>query len=409
VGNGTTLSNSNSVWQKIVKDTWDRGCFFNVNDDKELPNAIFEPTAEFDDAGHSTTVEPHGQIMPELPVSDTIRQLASRFFPGRDPPPKFSITLNVDLTTKKGSSSSTLHNSSPSLQFTAATLSDSEPAPQEASAFDLAELPETEGGCRVGRKIPFQSTVRSTSISIDNEPQLASDFLAAVITHQQAGPPTQEQVESGKKAKAVAPATTEGLQCSIRLDEIITPWQASPPTAKQLGRKAKTLTSITTGGLRRSNRLNKAVTHQQAAPTTTLDPGKRKRGRKAKTLTPVTTESLRCSSILNETVTHQQATAPTSEPAKKCARKAKTLTLVTIEGLRRSRRLNERVIHQQVTPPTLGPVKKKHGIKAKTLPPVTAKGLRQSSRLSEANNGNKHEELADVKGKPRGRSCKKPF
>ncbi|CAO2043451.1 unnamed protein product [Urochloa humidicola] len=43
VGNGTTLSNSNSVWQKIVKDSWDRGCFFNVNDDKELPNAIFEP------------------------------------------------------------------------------------------------------------------------------------------------------------------------------------------------------------------------------------------------------------------------------------------------------------------------------------------------------------------------------
>ncbi|AQK94366.1 P-loop containing nucleoside triphosphate hydrolase superfamily protein [Zea mays] len=27
VGNGTTLFNSNSVWQKIVKDTRDRGCF----------------------------------------------------------------------------------------------------------------------------------------------------------------------------------------------------------------------------------------------------------------------------------------------------------------------------------------------------------------------------------------------
>nr|XP_034604797.1 probable helicase MAGATAMA 3 [Setaria viridis] len=39
---------NNSVWQKIVKDSWDRGCFFNVSDDKELPNAIFEPT-EVDD------------------------------------------------------------------------------------------------------------------------------------------------------------------------------------------------------------------------------------------------------------------------------------------------------------------------------------------------------------------------
>lgn len=185
MGNGTTLSNSNSVWQKIVKDTWDRGCFFNVNDDKELPNAIFEPTVEFDDAGDSAKLEPQGQTIPELPVIDTILQLASQFFPGRDLPQKFSITLNVDLTTKKGSSSRTLHNSSPSLQLTAASVSDSEPAHQHDSANDPVELPATEDRHRVSRKISFQNTARSTSISIDNEPRLAFDFLSVVNTHQQ--------------------------------------------------------------------------------------------------------------------------------------------------------------------------------------------------------------------------------
>jgi hypothetical protein len=46
VGNGTTLFNSNSVWQKIVKDTRDRG-FFNATDEKELLNAIFKPAVEY--------------------------------------------------------------------------------------------------------------------------------------------------------------------------------------------------------------------------------------------------------------------------------------------------------------------------------------------------------------------------
>ncbi|KAL6652176.1 hypothetical protein ACP70R_011101 [Stipagrostis hirtigluma subsp. patula] len=36
VGNGTTLSISNSIWQKIIKDAEDRGCFFDVSDDKDL-------------------------------------------------------------------------------------------------------------------------------------------------------------------------------------------------------------------------------------------------------------------------------------------------------------------------------------------------------------------------------------
>ncbi|CAL5025815.1 unnamed protein product [Urochloa decumbens] len=414
VGNGTTLSNSNSVWQKIVKDTCDRGCVFSVNNDKELPNAIFQPAIEFDDAGGSAEVEPHGQTIPNLPVTDPIRQLASRFFPGRNLPPKFSITLNVDLTTKKGSSTRNLHNISPSLQLTATTLSDSEAVPQHASATDPIELPETEDGRRVARKSPFQSTARSTSISIDNDPRLASDFLAVAIKHQQAAPPTQGQAKkSGGKAKTFAPVSTGGLQCSIRLREMVTPQEATPPTPKQAkkrGRKAKTLTSTTTEGLRRSSRLNETVTHQQAAPPI-LEPSKKKRGRKAKTFTPATIQSLRRSSRLNETVTHQQAAPPTSEPAKKKrSRKGKTLTPVTVDGLRRSSRLNETVPHQQAAPPTSESAKKKRGRKGKPLPPVTIKGLlRCSSRKNKTNSDSKHEELADVKGKQRGHHCKKPF
>jgi len=47
VGNGTTLFNSNSVWQNIVKDTRDRGCFLNATDEKELLNAIFKLAVEY--------------------------------------------------------------------------------------------------------------------------------------------------------------------------------------------------------------------------------------------------------------------------------------------------------------------------------------------------------------------------
>ncbi|EEC77853.1 hypothetical protein OsI_17109 [Oryza sativa Indica Group] len=50
VGNGTTLSNSKSIWQKIIKDAQDRGCFFDANDDKDLSNAIIKAIIEHDDA-----------------------------------------------------------------------------------------------------------------------------------------------------------------------------------------------------------------------------------------------------------------------------------------------------------------------------------------------------------------------
>ncbi|KAG2574241.1 hypothetical protein PVAP13_7KG314700 [Panicum virgatum] len=65
VGNGTTLSSSNSVWQKIIKDVQDRGCFFDVNDDKDLSNAIVKAIIEQDDAENSEngiTAYKQGQV-----------------------------------------------------------------------------------------------------------------------------------------------------------------------------------------------------------------------------------------------------------------------------------------------------------------------------------------------------------
>ncbi|CAM0903211.1 unnamed protein product [Alopecurus aequalis] len=50
VGNGMTLSNSRSVWQKIVNDARDRGCYFDVNKDKDLSNAVIKAMIELDDA-----------------------------------------------------------------------------------------------------------------------------------------------------------------------------------------------------------------------------------------------------------------------------------------------------------------------------------------------------------------------
>lgn len=67
------MSNSNSIWQKIVMDTWDRGCFFNVKDDKELLNAIFKP--EYSTAAYSlydlfdTSIVQHEIFKVEMPAT----------------------------------------------------------------------------------------------------------------------------------------------------------------------------------------------------------------------------------------------------------------------------------------------------------------------------------------------------
>jgi senataxin len=94
------------------------------------------------------------------------------------------------------------------------------------------------------------------------------------------------------KVKVVAPVTTGGSKCSIRLNEIVTHQQAAPPTpeqAKKCGRKTKPL-QVIIEGLRRSSRLNEKGKHEQVAPS---QKQAKKHGRMAKTLTPVTTEDLR--------------------------------------------------------------------------------------------------------------------
>ncbi|KAJ1292396.1 hypothetical protein BS78_02G387900 [Paspalum vaginatum] len=50
VGNGSTLSKSMSIWQKIVNDACDRGCYFEASDDKDLSNTLTKAIIELDDA-----------------------------------------------------------------------------------------------------------------------------------------------------------------------------------------------------------------------------------------------------------------------------------------------------------------------------------------------------------------------
>ncbi|KXG36929.1 uncharacterized protein LOC8074437 [Sorghum bicolor] len=57
VGNGTTLSNSKSVWQKVVKDARDRGCYFEASDDKDLSNAVVKAIIELDDVENLVKME----------------------------------------------------------------------------------------------------------------------------------------------------------------------------------------------------------------------------------------------------------------------------------------------------------------------------------------------------------------
>ncbi|KAJ6903318.1 hypothetical protein NC651_020731 [Populus alba x Populus x berolinensis] len=48
LGNERTLSNSQSIWEKLVHDAKERNCFFNADEDKDLAKAILEVKKEFD-------------------------------------------------------------------------------------------------------------------------------------------------------------------------------------------------------------------------------------------------------------------------------------------------------------------------------------------------------------------------
>lgn len=40
LGNGATLSNSDSIWKKLIIDAKNRDCFYNADEDDELSQAI---------------------------------------------------------------------------------------------------------------------------------------------------------------------------------------------------------------------------------------------------------------------------------------------------------------------------------------------------------------------------------
>nr|TKR83595.1 uncharacterized protein D5086_0000263660 [Populus alba] len=48
LGNERTLSNSESIWEKLVHDAKERNCFFHADEDKDLAKAIVEVKKEFD-------------------------------------------------------------------------------------------------------------------------------------------------------------------------------------------------------------------------------------------------------------------------------------------------------------------------------------------------------------------------
>ncbi|KAG5240587.1 P-loop containing nucleoside triphosphate hydrolases superfamily [Salix suchowensis] len=48
LGNERTLSNSESIWEKLVHDAKERNCFFNADEDKDLAKSILEVKKEFD-------------------------------------------------------------------------------------------------------------------------------------------------------------------------------------------------------------------------------------------------------------------------------------------------------------------------------------------------------------------------
>ena len=51
------MSSSKSVWQKIVKDARDRGCYFEASDDGDLSNAVVKAIIEQDDADNLVRME----------------------------------------------------------------------------------------------------------------------------------------------------------------------------------------------------------------------------------------------------------------------------------------------------------------------------------------------------------------
>ena len=49
LGNAATLTRRKTIWQDIVADAKERGCFFDANDYKDLSGAIIKAVIELDE------------------------------------------------------------------------------------------------------------------------------------------------------------------------------------------------------------------------------------------------------------------------------------------------------------------------------------------------------------------------
>nr|XP_029117914.1 helicase SEN1 [Elaeis guineensis] len=90
LGNGPTLTNSESIWGRLVHDAKKRGCFFNADDDRGLADAITDACIELDDLNDLLNMDSLHISRPKWqksnrPSSSFFRRDSSR---GRDPDKK---------------------------------------------------------------------------------------------------------------------------------------------------------------------------------------------------------------------------------------------------------------------------------------------------------------------------------
>ncbi|CAI9110339.1 OLC1v1010345C1 [Oldenlandia corymbosa var. corymbosa] len=69
LGNSATLTNSGSVWKKLVLDAKDRGCFYNARDDYKLARAISRALLEVDSCSNDPTKSLVSVLAPNIPAT----------------------------------------------------------------------------------------------------------------------------------------------------------------------------------------------------------------------------------------------------------------------------------------------------------------------------------------------------
>ncbi|CAJ2652915.1 unnamed protein product [Trifolium pratense] len=86
VGNATTLTNSNSVWRKVVLDAKGRNCFHNADEDKKLGQVIDDACFEFELLDDSASAFNKLSIrdMPERTTFSRTMEMSKEFNPPYD-------------------------------------------------------------------------------------------------------------------------------------------------------------------------------------------------------------------------------------------------------------------------------------------------------------------------------------